>query len=687
MIDIKKITTGKLMNGDSAIKLKSVPSNCIDMAVTDPPYGLEYDKYEWDKGLPELSIWKEVLRVLKPGGFVFTMCSPRQDLLSGQIVILQKAGFFINFSSLYWVYKNGIRHARNILKTKPEIANAKDLEGAYAGFQPKSATEVILVAMKPRTVNSYTAQAQINGRGVTFLDNCVIPFVDKKGKIETKCMSNLLVSDKALDPFWNECGEIKTLDSNGNSYYFSLDNWTLHTLPYLLVPKASKREKDFGLNHLPDVKLELRKPGQKGYNTSLIPRPTSRKNPHPMVKPLKLMAYLIALGSCPGDMILDPFCGSGTTCLAARLLGRKFIGIEKDRNFFEIAKERVTNIRGEIKSTDTSSPEPEQVHRLSELESFEIRHLGGPILDGTALKKLPDLINKTLDRLTEVTFEEDGFRVTPTIAPKVETGPEKTNVQDWADKTINVYKGCSNDCRYCYAREEAVRFNRVKKENWTTETLNPAILKKGWRLSKKNLMFPSTHDITPGTYDGCEIVLKKLLKAGNTVLVVSKPRPDLIEKLCDALEAYKKQILFRFTISAQNNDLLAFWEPNAPTYEDRKKALTIAHEKGFMTSVSIEPMLDPANVEALIEDLRPHTTDSMWVGTMNMIRKRVKKESAQVEAEIVKIITGQTPERLRTIYMRYQDDPMIKWKGHVRKALKEVGIKVPDQKDDWRDRL
>jgi DNA repair photolyase len=264
---------------------------------------------------------------------------------------------------------------------------------------------------------------------------------------------------------------------------------------------------------------------------------------------------------------------------------------------------------------------------------------------------------------------------------------EKDNVQDWADKTINIYKGCSNNCRYCYARGEAVRFKRVKKEDWTTEILNQEKVKKGWMLSKKNIMFPSTHDITPGTYDACEIVLKKVLEAGNTVLIVSKPRADLIAKLCDALESYKNQILFRFTIGAQDNALLSFWEPTAPVYEDRREALRIAHEKGFNTSVSLEPMLDPANIENLIEDLRDFTTDSMWVGTMNMIGKRVEIDSEKVEEEIGKIEAGQTPEKLMAIYDKFKNDPLIKWKGHVRKILKKLGIEVSEQKDDWRERI
>ena len=55
------------------------------------------------------------------------------------------------------------------------------------------------------------------------------------------------------------------------------------------------------------------------------------------------MAYLISLGSRPGDLIGDFAAGSGTTCVAAKLLGRRFIGIEKEEEYHEIAKARVGN--------------------------------------------------------------------------------------------------------------------------------------------------------------------------------------------------------------------------------------------------------------------------------------------------------------------------------------------------------
>lgn len=67
------------------------------------------------------------------------------------------------------------------------------------------------------------------------------------------------------------------------------------------------------------------------------------KNHHPTVKPLKLMSYLITLFSREGDIVLDPFVGSGTTCLAAKKLNRKYIGIERESEYIEIANARLTD--------------------------------------------------------------------------------------------------------------------------------------------------------------------------------------------------------------------------------------------------------------------------------------------------------------------------------------------------------
>jgi site-specific DNA-methyltransferase (adenine-specific)/modification methylase len=80
------------------------------------------------------------------------------------------------------------------------------------------------------------------------------------------------------------------------------------------------------------------------YPTDLIYFPTAEaEGPvvHPTQKPLRLMSYLIATYSNPGDTILDNAMGSGTTGVAAVQLGRKFIGIEQDERYFAIACERL----------------------------------------------------------------------------------------------------------------------------------------------------------------------------------------------------------------------------------------------------------------------------------------------------------------------------------------------------------
>ena len=68
---------------------------------------------------------------------------------------------------------------------------------------------------------------------------------------------------------------------------------------------------------------------------------TEPKDYHPTAKPLGLFEYLIKASSKEGDLIFDPCMGSGTTCIAAKNLGRKYLGIEKEKEYFEIAKQRL----------------------------------------------------------------------------------------------------------------------------------------------------------------------------------------------------------------------------------------------------------------------------------------------------------------------------------------------------------
>lgn len=484
----------RLIQGDCLKVLPTLPEESIDLIVTDPPYQLfstsrsrqdqtkngsyghetpfsrqqsrirGFMDKEWDV-LPSVEIWKECLRVLKPGAFAFIMCTPRLDSLSQMVVRLQEAGFNVGFTPIYWAYASGFPKAENISKavdkrlgverevigfdsekfkkiannppmrpskgynqnsmtaegacylTNPSSNEAKALDGSYGGMQLKPAVEIVIVAMKMLSEKTFVDQALKNRHGITYLDDCRIPFQNKddydnatrpncdgkpypehpehehiygkglsnqKGtsNIKGRFPANLLVSDNILDngkehisgggkknklgTQWVESGRQRleysyaqeyVKNSGGFSRFFSLDAWWTEavkklpvevqkTFPFIICPKASKSERDKGLEglplqHAPTHNVE----GRDLTNPKNILRPGMQdriaRNVHPTVKPLKLMSYLITLGSREGDVVLDPFLGSGTTMLAASVLGRSCVGIELMREYCEIAKARV----------------------------------------------------------------------------------------------------------------------------------------------------------------------------------------------------------------------------------------------------------------------------------------------------------------------------------------------------------
>lgn len=198
---------------------------------------------------------------------------------------------------------------------------------------------------------------------------------------------------------------------------------------------------------------------------------------------------------------------------------------------------------------------------------------------------------------------------------------------EWAFKTINTHKGCKHNCPYCYAKKRLVALGKIREEDWELMIPNRFKINKGYQKVRKkhtlpyDIMYPSSHDIHPDILDDYLIVLKKLLRAGNRVLIVSKPWPYCIEKITNTVGKYKNQIGFRFTITSTNKSRLAFWEPNAPSFDDRINSLIIAFVKGFKTSVSIEPHLDQ-NPIPLIKKVAPYVRESIWLGKMNYIKAK-----------------------------------------------------------------
>ena len=82
-----------------------------------------------------------------------------------------------------------------------------------------------------------------------------------------------------------------------------------------------------------------------------------------------------------------------------------------------------------------------------------------------------------------------------------------TGTREWAAHNVNCCLGCSHGCLYCYARAAAVRFCLLKPADWTTERIRVAAVRKRYGLYDGTVMFPTTHDITPGNLSACLTVL------------------------------------------------------------------------------------------------------------------------------------------------------------------------------------
>jgi site-specific DNA-methyltransferase (adenine-specific) len=118
---------------------------------------------------------------------------------------------------------------------------------------------------------------------------------------------------------------------------------------FFYVAKASKSERNKGLDGFEQKIIEGRDKGQDERSVAYKPRPAIMFNIHPTVKPIKLMQYLVRLITPPNGIVLDPFCGSGTTGIACKLEGFDFVGMEQDPEYTKIAEARIENYNEEIK--------------------------------------------------------------------------------------------------------------------------------------------------------------------------------------------------------------------------------------------------------------------------------------------------------------------------------------------------
>ena len=256
------------------------------------------------------------------------------------------------------------------------------------------------------------------------------------------------------------------------------------------------------------------------------------------------------------------------------------------------------------------------------------------------------------------------------MAPKKSAPRKISGTQEWSVASVNCVLGCPHRCLYCYASARAVKFGQCpSREAWGTSyhRLRPEEVRRRRKHEGGRVMFPTTHDITPDFFGPCMDVVDNILRAGNDILIVSKPHLECIKAICGRFEMYREAILFRFSIGATDDAILSYWEPGAPAFAERLQCLQYAHSHGYATSVSCEPLLDAEHARGLFDALSPFVTDSIWVGKMNEARRRAAPGTSP--AAIVAIEAGQTLEAVRRVYDQLRDEPLIRWKESYKAAL------------------
>lgn len=245
----------------------------------------------------------------------------------------------------------------------------------------------------------------------------------------------------------------------------------------------------------------------------------------------------------------------------------------------------------------------------------------------------------------------------------------KTGTREWSSVSVNCCDGCSNDCAYCYARAMALRFKRTTALSWRAERIRDKDVARSRPRYKGVVMFPTSHDLTLGNADACLTVLHKLLEAGNQVLLVSKPRLDIVKRVCREMERHRSRLLLRFTITARKAELLQHWEPNASGYMERLSCLMYAHGRDFRTSVSMEPMLDVPDAVNLFREVEPWVSETVWIGRMNRWSTNVRVRTETDRFMLDRLVSQQSDEHMLDLYDRLRRERKVRWKDSLASML------------------
>lgn len=243
---------------------------------------------------------------------------------------------------------------------------------------------------------------------------------------------------------------------------------------------------------------------------------------------------------------------------------------------------------------------------------------------------------------------------------------------NWTSTTgKNFVTGCKNNCLYCSQKARASRFHQVEPAEWGNCRVRPKDVNRVYKRTTNLVEAPSSHDIWPEILDHAITFYKNYLSPGNNIILVTKPNFLCIKRLCQELRPFKNQIMFRFTIGSSNNEVLSFWEPQAPPFEERLESLQLVNNEGYQTSVSCEPMLDN-NIGLVVKAVSPYVSDKIWLGKINDLKARLKFNqhcTKEVHSKAAQLLTWQSDQAITALHQEFRHNPLIEWKTSIRKIV------------------
>ena len=303
----------ELWHGDCLELMKDIPDGSVDLVLTDPPYGTmkgaaldgwKNQTTEWDTAIDPLNIFEQISRVLRPNGkaVLFSQEPYTSRLITSAIPSLPFA-----YRAMW--YKNV--HANALLAKSAMVSRYEDICIFTKPHDAECTNELRDYFKKVLEFIGAKSCKEINARlGHRKAEHCF--YVTGKGKGSTQF-------SLCTEQTYNEIVSVFGIDK--------MDGF----LPYYELAR---------LNEKYTATFNLWQGGKSKSN--VLEYKKDNDGYHPTQKPVALLEDLIQTYSNEGNTVLDFTMGSGSTGVACVNTNRDFIGIELDKDYFNIAKQRIT---------------------------------------------------------------------------------------------------------------------------------------------------------------------------------------------------------------------------------------------------------------------------------------------------------------------------------------------------------